>query len=159
MPDPSTLTLHTSSPEHTCRLAQALAPLLGPGDVILLSGDVGAGKTHFARCLIQASLLQPEDVPSPTYTLVQTYPCQQGEIWHADLYRLSQISELEELGLFDAFSWAICLIEWPDRLHPFAPLNALNIHLLPGDDDTSRRLDIHWSDPRWNDKLKGLADA
>jgi len=63
----------------------------------------------------------PEDVPSPTFTLVQIYDTSAGEIWHADLYRLSSPEEAEELGLRDAFETAICLIEWPDRLGSISP--------------------------------------
>lgn len=92
-----------------------------PGDVVLLEGAVGAGKTHLARALIHAVLLQDEDVPSPTFTLVQTYDTRNGTLWHSDLYRLSSTFEIEELGLIDAFADAICLIEWPDRLGELTP--------------------------------------
>ena len=115
------------SPEATCAFARAIAARLGAGDVIALEGDIGAGKTHFARCLIQSLLPAPEDVPSPTYTLVQTYPGPGFEIWHADLYRLTHPDEVVELGLEDAFSTAVCLIEWPDRLGQGAPKSALSL--------------------------------
>ncbi len=140
-------------------MACALAPHLRTGDTILLSGDVGAGKTHFARAIIQASLDILEDVPSPTYTLVQTYPGQWGEIWHADLYRLTSTQEIEELGLLQAFDEAICLVEWPDRLDDLAPSQALGITLSSGDHDNARRIDLRWNDPRWRDMLEGLADV
>ncbi len=159
MPDPHMLTLSSLSPDHSRQMACALAPHLRPGDTILLSGNVGAGKTHFARAMIQASLATPEDVPSPTYTLVQTYPCQWGEIWHADLYRLTSTQEIEELGLLQAFEDAICLVEWPDRLDDLAPSQTLSITLVPGDQDDTRQLDLRWNDPRWGDILKGLTDA
>ncbi|MEM1352748.1 MAG: tRNA (adenosine(37)-N6)-threonylcarbamoyltransferase complex ATPase subunit type 1 TsaE, partial [Pseudomonadota bacterium] len=71
----------------TAALAIDLAPRLAPGDVLLLEGAVGAGKTHFSRALIQSIQLVPEDVPSPTFTLVQTYDTIHGPLWHADLYR------------------------------------------------------------------------
>jgi tRNA threonylcarbamoyladenosine biosynthesis protein TsaE len=152
-------TLHLADPDQTCALARALAPRLDPGDVLLLSGQIGAGKSHFARCLILASLDTPEDVPSPTYTLVQSYPGRRGEIWHADLYRLTDISEIEELGLIDAFSDAICLVEWPDRLGDLAPGSALYLQLeAPAPDDT-RVLSLSWSDPSWDQKLKGVLDV
>lgn len=154
------LSVHSTSPDHTCRLAQALAGRLSAGDVILLQGDVGAGKTHFARCLIQAALDTPEDVPSPTYTLVQTYPARPCDIWHADLYRLGDVHEIEELGLTQAFGDAICLVEWPDRLAELAPANALTVHLdADEDDEQSRRIDLHWRASRWDNKLKGLTDV
>lgn len=102
----------------TAALARMLAATARPGDTILLDGPVGAGKTHFARAFIRARQgCGAEDVPSPTFTLVQTYDDPLGsEIWHADLYRLTDPSELAELGLEEALDTAICLIEWPDRL-------------------------------------------
>ncbi len=110
----------------TQALAACIAPLLRPGDTLLLDGGIGAGKTAFARALIRARLGNPaEDVPSPTFTLVQTYPAPDGDIWHADLYRLSHPDEAQELGLTEAMESAICLIEWPDRLADLAPTDAL----------------------------------
>ena len=144
--------ISTHSPEETCALAQALGPRLAPGDCLLLVGEVGAGKTHFARCLIQTLQKMPEDVPSPTYTLVQTYPGHHSEIWHSDLYRLSDISELEELGLLDAFETAICLVEWPDRLGPDLPSDALQIHLTATPDGHNARLSLTSA---WAGRLTG----
>lgn len=154
-----TRSLSLSSPAETCALARRLAPRLRPGDVLLLSGGVGAGKTHFARCLIQSLLPRPEDVPSPTYTLVQTYPGPVAEIWHADLYRLGDPAEIVELGLSEAFETAIVLVEWPDRLGALTPPDALSLELGPGAGDEARLLTLRWSDTRWTDRLKGIADA
>lgn len=108
-------------------LASRLAPYLGAGDVLLLSGPIGAGKTHFARALIRARLGAQTEVPSPTFTLIQTYEGEGPEIWHADLYRLSHPDEAIELGLEAAFTSAICLIEWPDRLGDLCPADALRL--------------------------------
>jgi tRNA threonylcarbamoyladenosine biosynthesis protein TsaE len=130
-------------------LALQIAPGLGAGDVILLEGGLGAGKTHFARALIQALLPVPEDVPSPTFTLVQTYDTGGVEIWHADLYRLSSLDEVYELGLDEAFQSAICLIEWPDRLGADRPSDALTIELSY--DRPGRVADLSFSDARWAD--------
>ncbi|MGR3792667.1 tRNA (adenosine(37)-N6)-threonylcarbamoyltransferase complex ATPase subunit type 1 TsaE [Vannielia sp. SX4] len=138
------LTLHLASPEHTARLAAAVAPVLGAGDVLLLSGPVGAGKSHFARALIRWQMERVgvvEDVPSPTFTLIQTYPLPDGEIWHADLYRLSSADEVEELGLSAAFEDAICLVEWPDRL-PEPPKGALRLEFSNSDAPDARSLVI-----------------
>lgn len=140
--DPLSLTL--TSPEDTADLAGKIAAILGPGDVILLSGPIGAGKSHFARSLIQAHQTAngqpPEDVPSPTFTLVQTYLSGPTEIWHADLYRLSLVDEIEELGLVDAFDTALCLVEWPDRMGDLAPDRAMHFRFDPGEADDARRL-------------------
>jgi tRNA threonylcarbamoyladenosine biosynthesis protein TsaE len=142
------------SPDQTAELARSLGSVLAAGDTILLSGDVGAGKTHFARALIQSLLTADEDVPSPTFTLVQVYDAASGcEIWHADLYRLSDPSETEELGLTDAMDTAICLIEWPDRLAAFRPEDALDITLSATDVEDHRILTVTWSNPRWDAKL------
>ncbi len=156
---PHNTTLHLNSADETCQLAQAFAPVLRPGDVLLLSGGIGAGKTHFARCLILACLELPEDVPSPTYTLVQTYPGQWGEIWHADLYRLNDAHEIDELGLFAAFTSAICLVEWPDRLGAQAPAAALQLHFVDEAGNDTRRLTLSWACPAWADRLKVVLNA
>lgn len=124
-----TLILHLATDDDTTRLGQTLAPLLAAGDTVLLSGPIGAGKTHLARALIQARLGRAEDVPSPSFTLVQTYDAGEVEIWHADLYRLSQPDEVWELGLDHAFATAICLVEWPDRLGSHLPPDAVSITL------------------------------
>lgn len=113
----------------TAALGESLAGQLQAGDTVLLEGQIGAGKSHLARALIRARLGRLEDVPSPTFTLVQTYDTEEGEIWHVDLYRLSHPDEVLELGLEQAFGSAICLIEWPDRLGPHLPADALHLQL------------------------------
>jgi tRNA threonylcarbamoyladenosine biosynthesis protein TsaE len=117
----------------TDALGRRLASRVGPGDALLLSGPVGAGKSALARALIRARLRDPAaEVPSPTFTLVQTYELPGGgTLWHADLYRLSGPAEALELGLAPAFGEALCLVEWPDRLGPLAPPGALQVALLP----------------------------
>ncbi len=149
-----TLILHPQSPEETAQYATSLATRLDGGDVILLVGDVGAGKTHFARALIQSMMNPPEDVPSPTFTLVQTYHTARGDVWHADLYRLTSTHEIEELGLTDAFQADICLVEWPDRLGTLAPTDALTLSFAPAETDEARQIVASWKDPRWAEKLK-----
>ncbi len=122
------LILDLASEDDTTRLGRALAALLQAGDTILLDGPIGAGKSHIARAIIRARLARDEDVPSPTFTLVQTYPGD-PDIWHADLYRLTHPDEVVELGLEDAFVTAICLIEWPDRLGSILPDNPVRLKL------------------------------
>ena len=112
-------------------LGRRLAALAKAGDVILLEGPIGAGKSCLARAFIRARLGREEEVPSPTFTLVQTYEADGTEIWHADLYRLTHPDEVWELGLDDAFASAICLVEWPDRLGDHVPQDALRIRLEP----------------------------
>ena len=128
-----------NSPEETAELAARIAGALRPGDCLLLEGVIGAGKTHFARHLIQSLMDVPEDVPSPTFTLVQTYDVPAGELWHTDLYRLSSLDELEELGLTEAFENAICLVEWPDRLLELTPPHALHLTLALDPEHEDRR--------------------
>ena len=149
MSAPSTLHIPLPGPEDTSNLGARLASHLRPGDCVLLSGGLGAGKTHFARALIQKRLADNnlfEEVPSPTYTLVQMYDDSTCEIWHADLYRLSGPDELIELGLEEALETAITLIEWPDRLGDLQPATAL--HLTFEMDGDSRQLTAHWKDSR-----------
>ena len=139
-----------ASEGETAALAGRLAPRLAPGDVLLLSGAIGAGKTAFARALIHARLRRPEDVPSPTFTLVQSYCDGAAEIWHCDLYRLGHVDEVLELGLDEAFESAICLIEWPDRLGDLAPPGALNLGFAAGAD--GHMVMVEGPDP-WADRI------
>lgn len=122
--------LFLPDPEATEALAQRLALQMGAGDVILLEGEIGAGKTHFARALIHALGVR-EDVPSPTFTLVQTYEGPGFDIWHADLFRFTHPDEAVELGLLDAFETALCLVEWPQRLGMDRPKQALTLRFSP----------------------------
>ena len=155
-----TATLRLATPEATEALAAWLAPRLGPGDVVLLEGGIGAGKTHFARALIQTRLAaagRHEDVPSPTFTLVQTYATDGPDIWHADLYRLTDPAEAWELGLDEAMETAICLVEWPDRLGAAAPARALRLHFSVDGDDEARTLVVQAGDERWHTLIDELA--
>lgn len=134
MPTDLRTEIHLHGAAATTALAEALAPVCGAGDVIALTGEIGAGKSHFARALIRARLPLDQrhlDIPSPTFTLVQTYDADGLEIWHSDLYRLTHPDEVLELGLDEAFADALCLIEWPDRLGGDLPADALHLNLLP----------------------------
>ncbi len=146
--------LHLADEADTAALAQRLADRLGPGDTLLLSGPVGAGKSAFARALIRARLGDPvAEVPSPTFTLVQTYGEGPDALWHADLYRLSHPDEVAELGLLAALEEAICLVEWPDRLGSLAPPSALRLHLAPEGDGRSATFS---GPPAWQPRLEDL---
>jgi tRNA threonylcarbamoyl adenosine modification protein YjeE len=142
-------------PDATEALGRALARRLRAGDTVLLEGGLGAGKTQLARALIQSLLEVPEDVPSPSFTLVQTYETPRFPIWHADLYRLGGGADLAELGL-EAAGAAVCLIEWPDRLHT-PPDGSVRICLEPA--GTGRIALFESDDPGWRGRLEGLADV
>lgn len=155
----SSVTLELLSEQETAAFARALAPLLQPGDTLLLAGQIGAGKTHFARAVIRTRLAAAgleEDVPSPTFTLIQTYDDGLTELWHADLYRLSTPEEVHELGLEEAFETAVCLVEWPDRLGDQAPKNALRIDIQHGSSDTARILTIEAQRGEWHERLRAM---
>lgn len=144
-------------PAATAGFGRRLAAQLRAGDVILLKGELGAGKTTLARAVI-AALCGVDDAPSPTYTLVQTYETENGTpLWHADLYRIEDAAELEELGLDDAFDDAITLVEWPDRLGDWLPADRLEISIGASADalDTSRRARLTgWG--KWDGRLDDL---
>ena len=138
--------------------AKCFAEVMTAGDTVLLQGPVGAGKTDFARRLIQTRQSKfgcVEDVPSPTFTLVQTYPVGDIEIWHADLYRLTDVDELYELGLETAFETAICLVEWPERLGSLAPDDAMWLRFEITDND-ARILHLDAQHPKWDTVTKML---
>ncbi len=147
------------SEEDTARFAAAVASGLRAGDTLLLSGPVGAGKTHFARHLIQSLLTETEDVPSPTFTLVQTYETNAGPLWHADLYRITSTHEIEELGLAEAFENHICIVEWPDRLGELTPPDALSLAFSQGRREDERLVTATWTSARWDTALKELTNA
>jgi tRNA threonylcarbamoyladenosine biosynthesis protein TsaE len=125
-------------------IATGLAVVLRPGDVVALSGDLGAGKTTFARALI-AALGWAGEVPSPTYTLVQSYelPDVRVPVWHVDLYRLAGPDDADALGLFETD--AALVIEWPERLGARLPVDALRLH-ISGSGDAVRHLT--WTVPK-----------
>lgn len=100
----------------TCHLAASLAADAQPGDLWFLEGDLGAGKTAFARAFIQALCGSETIVPSPTFTLVEEYTSPRGMIYHYDLYRLEDAASAYELGIEEHFGQGICLVEWPIRI-------------------------------------------
>jgi len=113
-------------------LGAALGKTLKTGDVVLLYGDLGAGKTTFSRGLIQGLAPEAGEIVSPTFTLVQTYPVGNTVLYHYDLYRLDtgDASTLTELGWDESLTYGITLVEWPERLTPdFIPPNALTIRI------------------------------
>jgi tRNA threonylcarbamoyladenosine biosynthesis protein TsaE len=143
----------------TAALAIRLATVARPGDILALTGDLGVGKTSFARAFIGARADPREEVPSPTFSLVQTYMTGGPAIWHFDLYRLGTAEEAWELGIEDAFGSGISLIEWPDRLGPLLPQRRLEIALSFGDRMEARRAVVSGG-AEWRVRLAGMeADA
>jgi tRNA threonylcarbamoyladenosine biosynthesis protein TsaE len=143
----------------TSALAARLAAIARAGDVIALNGDLGAGKTALARAFIRARTTAGEEVPSPTFTLVQLYEGFGPTIWHFDLYRLSNAEEAWELGIEEAFASGISLIEWPDRLGPLLPEHRLDITFDFGEQSEARRASIDGG-AEWHARLRDIvADA
>ena len=134
------LDLELRDEQATAALAGRLAAAVRTGDVIALRGDLGAGKTLLARAFVNALPGAREEVPSPTFTLAQTYRRGDLEVWHFDLYRLESPEEAYELGIEEAFAEAVSLIEWPERLGALLPKERLDLWLEQGAEAQTRRL-------------------
>lgn len=133
--------LHLQGEADTARLGAALAEALQAGEAICLSGPLGAGKSTLARALIRARTQPDEDVPSPTFTLVQFYEGRRLAIAHFDLYRITSPEEAYEIGLDEALEDGAALIEWPERLAALPP-HRLDVEIAPepGADEDVRRV-------------------
>jgi tRNA threonylcarbamoyladenosine biosynthesis protein TsaE len=138
----------------TARLAARIAVAARARDTIALAGPLGSGKTSFARAFIRALGAGDDEVPSPTFTLVETYRfAGRPPIWHFDLYRLEAADEVYELGIEEAWSDGIALIEWPERIAPLLPADRLDITLAPGPSAESRRATLAGA-TRWSAVLE-----
>lgn len=126
----------------TQRAGARLSHLVRAGDTVLLEGDLGMGKTTFARGFI-TEYGDVDDVPSPTFTLMQTYDGREGPLMHCDLYRVEDERELEELGFDDLIGDHVALIEWPDRLGGYCPPDHLIVTLTPYGDGRKLTLTAH----------------
>ena len=147
----------SSSPEETQAIAETLAAALHPGDVVALSGDLGAGKTCFVQGAARAMGVS-ERVTSPTFVLVREY---QGTypILHLDVYRLGNLQELTDLG-FEEFldpAWVV-FIEWGDAVGPLLPTDVLEVEIRSDRDDT-RTVDLHARGASWDRRIAGLAEG
>lgn len=137
--------------------AARLAETAEAGDVFALYGTLGAGKTVFSRAFIRALTDPDEEVPSPTFTLVQLYDADKATIWHFDLYRLKSADEIYELGFEEALGDGISLIEWPERAGALLPKNRLDIRIETGDAPDRRRISIVPHGKKWIDKTENTA--
>jgi tRNA threonylcarbamoyladenosine biosynthesis protein TsaE len=144
----------------TARIAGAVAQVSRPGDVLALAGDLGSGKTAFARGFIRALTTSAEEVPSPTFTLVQTYAAGDRTLYHFDLYRIERPDEAWELGIEEAFADGITLIEWPERLGPLLPADRLDIRFdMPSGASATERRITFVAGPVWDSRLAQLRGA
>lgn len=147
-----------TSEKETSKLAEQLAGLLQPGDILCLTGELGAGKTTLARHMLRA-LGTDGAVPSPTFTLMQEYETDAGRIYHCDFYRLTDDSEAVELGIPDLFADAVAFLEWPQNLSLFQGTSApagherLDIALDFGEDEHGRIITLKGS-PEWQARLE-----
>lgn len=160
MPETISETFFLPDPAATDRLGAIFADFAQLGDVLLLSGDLGAGKTHFARAFILSRLARDgvvEDVPSPTFTLVQSYPTASFDIIHADLYRLGSVQDLTELGLMDGATDAVTLIEWPERMGSAVPVSGLHLRFSSVNDGAAREAVASGREKVWGQRLRAIA--
>ena len=117
----------SQSEKDTISFARKFAKTLRGNEIIALWGTLGMGKTVFAKAVIQELTGCKEDVPSPTFTLLQTYETPKGEVYHFDFYRIKNPEEAYEIGIEDAFEGGISLIEWPEKIGGLLPKRALNV--------------------------------
>ncbi len=138
----------------TLALGSSIARILRAGDFLALHGDLGAGKTTLTRGIIQALLGSEEEVPSPTYTLVQMYDGPAFPLWHFDLYRLEDPEGVEELGWDDTVH-GVALVEWPERAGRHLPAVRLDVLLeIHGD---QRRVRLEPKGEGWQERLHGFS--
>lgn len=122
--------------QETMQIAAQIAKKSTAGTVFALYGTLGAGKSAFCRGFIQSLCPNVEDVPSPTFTILQTYEAKDFDIYHFDMYRLKQEDEAFEIGIEDAFIEGVSLIEWPEKIGSLLPKNAIKITILIQEDQS-----------------------
>jgi len=149
-----TKNIHIHSIKETLLLASRFAKLAQVGDVLTLNGNLGAGKTEFARAFVRAKLGPEMVVQSPTFNLVNVYDDVEPALWHFDLYRLKSSEEVWELGIEEAFAEGVTLIEWPERLGGMRLKNQLDItiEILEGE----KRIFHIVADESWHGRLENI---
>lgn len=145
-----------ASPQDTGTIAQAIAAVLVAGDVLVLGGDLGAGKTTFTKAL-GAALGITEHITSPTFTLAQQYEGGRLVLHHLDVYRIDQIEEVIDLALPELYeSGGVVVIEWGDTIAPALPAGYLLVRFAFGDGDDDRSLALHAIGPKWMARVPEL---
>ncbi len=152
---PFSLTLHLIDQNATEQLAQDVAMTLRAGDLVRLSGDLGAGKSTFARALIRALADDPKlEVPSPTFTLAQSYDLPRFPVTHLDLYRIEEPEELLELALEEMLESGAALVEWPENGEGYLPQGALGMTFCGGESADARKIVLRWpASSAWGERL------
>ncbi|MGH1398576.1 MAG: tRNA (adenosine(37)-N6)-threonylcarbamoyltransferase complex ATPase subunit type 1 TsaE [Alphaproteobacteria bacterium] len=137
-------TIISKSESDTARAAQDLAQTLKSGDILLLHGTLGAGKTALTRALIRSLSNTPTlEVLSPTFTLLQTYDTDKGEVHHYDLYRLEDPEEILQIGWEESLYNTITIVEWPERLGAYKPQDSIDITITIDDNTKNRTITIN----------------
>ncbi|HKY15511.1 MAG TPA: tRNA (adenosine(37)-N6)-threonylcarbamoyltransferase complex ATPase subunit type 1 TsaE [Microthrixaceae bacterium] len=148
----------TDAPGATADLAAAIAELAQPADLVLLTGDLGAGKTAFCQGFGRGLGID-EQITSPTFTLVRSYTGRL-DLYHLDVYRLEQIEDVADLGLNELLDDdAVTLIEWGDVIAPVLPQDYLEVRIRLGDGDEERSLELHPVGARWSARMRALTTA
>jgi len=152
------LAARTTSADQTRALAGALGPVVAPGDLVLLTGDLAAGKTTFAQGLGR-SLGVAEAITSPTFTLHRRYRGR-VEFNHLDVYRIDQLEEVADLGLPELLDGdGVTLIEWGDVVAPVVPADYLEVRISLGEGDDDRRFELEPVGPRWKARVRSLGEV
>ncbi|MBK6855601.1 MAG: tRNA (adenosine(37)-N6)-threonylcarbamoyltransferase complex ATPase subunit type 1 TsaE [Microthrixaceae bacterium] len=151
--------VRTGSPDQTKALAQALAGLCRAGDVVVLAGEMGAGKTAFTQGFA-LGLGVSDSVTSPTFTIVREYPGERLDLHHLDVYRLDQIREVLELGVGEMLDEdAVMVVEWGDAVLPALGEHILEVRITFGEGDDDRRLEVSARGSRWQARTRLLAET
>ncbi|MDE0814093.1 MAG: tRNA (adenosine(37)-N6)-threonylcarbamoyltransferase complex ATPase subunit type 1 TsaE [Alphaproteobacteria bacterium] len=155
--------INLSTLDATKDLAARIAKCLRVGDIVALKGPLGAGKTTLARYIIQGLGWMESEIPSPTFTLAQEYDFSKFTLWHFDMYRLEAPEDALEIGVEEAFATGVSLIEWPERLGGYLPLQRLDVTLsfrndAGRDDEGARQVELN-VESAWADRVDQLCNG